>query len=652
MADNDTERLFVQLEARITDFEKRMKKAERTGTDTYNKLRRGSKSATRQMERDMQRSTTRINQALASTTTKIGAFGKAFAGGIVGGVVAGGVAGIAAQINTVAESIAQIGDEAKRAGVSAQAFQEWKFVAEQNRIGIDQMVDGLKELNLRADEFVLTGKGSAAEAFQRMGYSADELKKKLKDPSDLMLEIIGRLGKMDKAAQIRIADELFGGSAGERFVELLDQGEQGIRDTIQRAHELGVVLNDDVIQKADELNRRFNEISNTVGMTLKSAIVSAADSLAEFIDGFKEFENQRDRSLENRMKEIGKERLDLENRILAIREEQDNITGFTAEAERRLLEGTINEIEQQRAALNADEKRIMDILNSRTKGMQVTDRTWTPPTLPSTGSRGSKTDATNKEADAVRKLIAELEEELRLVGATNTEKEISTTLRRANVDAASEEGQEIANLVRQIQNESAALEANKKAQEARKDSIENLFQMGGDALTSIVDGSMKAEDAIKKLAIQLALAAAQAALLGTGPLAGLLGGGLFGGGGISSIAMSAVMGGAGGLYYNGTANTGGQKGEPRGIVHGQEAVIPLPDGGKVPVQMTGGGSGGSSKVEVDVAIRTFMDDNGNWQAKVEEISTRQASRVTKEYDRGTTGRVAKAMGEARRRGMV
>lgn len=38
-------------------------------------------------------------------------------------------------------------------------------------------------------------------------------------------------------------------------------------------------------------------------------------------------------------------------------------------------------------------------------------------------------------------------------------------------------------------------------------------------------------------------------------------------------------------FASGTANTGGGRGEPRGIVHGQEAVIPLPSGGKVPVQL-------------------------------------------------------------------
>ncbi|MCB5411026.1 hypothetical protein H0485_13585 [Pseudogemmobacter sp. CC-YST710] len=61
----------------------------------------------------------------------------------------------------------------------------WNFEnvqVETDKAGVDALTDGLKELNLRADEFVVTGGGSAAEAFERLGYSASELKQKLTDP--------------------------------------------------------------------------------------------------------------------------------------------------------------------------------------------------------------------------------------------------------------------------------------------------------------------------------------------------------------------------------------------------------------------------------------------------------------------------------------
>ena len=151
----DEERLIVALEARIADFERNMRKAERQGTRSYQRLRHDSRRATTSMERDMLRSTARINQAVAVTSTKIGMLGKAF----VAGAIAAGTAALTRGATQAVRSLAELSQQAERAGVSVTAFQELKFIGEQNRIDVGAMVDGLKELQLRADEFIVTGKG-------------------------------------------------------------------------------------------------------------------------------------------------------------------------------------------------------------------------------------------------------------------------------------------------------------------------------------------------------------------------------------------------------------------------------------------------------------------------------------------------------------
>lgn len=282
---SDSERLLVLLEAKIADFEKKMAAAERRGSSTYTKLQKDSNSATKAMEADMIRSSGRINQALASASAKVGEFNSALSG-LRGAAAVGALTAIVGAARTAARSVAEIGDAAERAGVSADAFQKLAYVAEQNRIPIDGLVDGLKELNLRADEFVITGQGPAAEAFARLGYSAEELKTKLADPSELIVEIIGRLGQLDKAAQIRIADEVFGGTAGERFVELIDEGEAGIRGMMDEAERLGIVMDDEMIAKAAELDRQFASIAMTISSNVKSAIVGAASALSDMLAQF------------------------------------------------------------------------------------------------------------------------------------------------------------------------------------------------------------------------------------------------------------------------------------------------------------------------------------------------------------------------------
>ncbi|RNI21003.1 phage tail tape measure protein [Paracoccus pantotrophus] len=278
------EKLVVALEARVSEFDKRLRQAEQRGTRTYQNLQRGSRSATRQMEQDMARSAASIRQSVASVTGSVGSLGKALAGGFLGGMAVGGIAELVGSSRQIVRSMAEIGNEAKRAGLSAQAFQEWKYVAEANRISVDALVDGFKELSLRADEFITTGVGPAAEAFGRLGFRAEDLKRKLKDPSALMLEIMQRLEGMDKAAQIRIADEIFGGTGGERFVEMLGQGDAALRDTIARAHETGAVFDDELIGKAEDLDRRFRELQTTAGNFFKRMVVGAAEAAAEMTD--------------------------------------------------------------------------------------------------------------------------------------------------------------------------------------------------------------------------------------------------------------------------------------------------------------------------------------------------------------------------------
>ncbi|PTX01838.1 hypothetical protein [Pararhodobacter aggregans] len=263
------ERLIVMLEARISEFEKRMGQAERRGTRTYQGLQRNSTRATRAMEQDMVRSTGRINQALASTSARIGTFGRS----LIAGAVATGTAMVTRNLRQTVRDIAAVGDEARRAGLGVEEFQQWAYVANQNRIAVDALVDGFKELNLRADEWIATGGGAAAEAFTRLGFSAQDLRRRLEDPSELMLEIFRRMETLDRAAQIRVFDEILGGTGGERFVELLAQGEAGLRRTMATAQEVGAVMDEGVIQRAAEIDRQFNAIAATIETRIKRAVI-------------------------------------------------------------------------------------------------------------------------------------------------------------------------------------------------------------------------------------------------------------------------------------------------------------------------------------------------------------------------------------------
>lgn len=266
---NEDERLVVALEARIRDFEKNFDKAQRTANSRFNAI-----------EKRAQASASNLKAAFSGAGQSVEAVFATLGGaGIIAG---GGLAGIVATLKSAATSVADLAAEAQKAGVSFGAFQELKYAAEQSRVGVDALTDGLKEMQLRADEFIRTGAGSSEEAFKRLGYSAADLKKKLQDPAALFEEIITKLGRFDKAAQLRIADEVFGGTGGEQFVRLLAQGEGALGRARQRARELGIVMSDDVGKKAQEITRQFDELATRIEVALKSGVIEGAASLEKY----------------------------------------------------------------------------------------------------------------------------------------------------------------------------------------------------------------------------------------------------------------------------------------------------------------------------------------------------------------------------------
>lgn len=336
MATTDLERLVVQLSADINKFDRNLAKAQ---------------GAASKRAKAIESRFAKMNTAVASQFAAVGRAGVAALAGI-------GVAGVVGGFRDIAAGLAEIGSEAAQAGLSSKAFQELKFVADQNKVSVDALTDGMKELSLRADEFITTGKGSGAEAFQRLGLSASDLATKIRDPSALFTEIIGKLGQLDKAAQIRISDEIFGGTGGEQFVKLIAQGEQGIRDQIKAANDLGIVIDDQVIKRAAEVDRQFGLIASTIGSNLKAAIVDAFSALAQFIDAYREVQNQSNTTIDNRVAELGMRRLEIENKIL----ETKNNSVLADRARTKALSGYNAEL----ARIAAEEATLVDERSKRT----------------------------------------------------------------------------------------------------------------------------------------------------------------------------------------------------------------------------------------------------------------------------------------------
>lgn len=253
----DEERLAVSLQLTLKEYEKQIERAKRALDKDTTAMERRTKKAADNMDQTMGSAAGNIRDKLS------GMFTPFLAGGMV--------AAAATAFKQISTTIAEVGREADKARVSTQVWQQWTYIAKATGASIDGVTDALKELNIRGDEFATTGKGSAQEAFERLGYTAADVAERLRDPSRFLDEIISKLQKMDKAAQARNLDELFGGTGAEELSKMLGLSVE----EIQKLRSEAALFTTEQIESAKKIDAEFETMWRNVQVYSKQAAVES-----------------------------------------------------------------------------------------------------------------------------------------------------------------------------------------------------------------------------------------------------------------------------------------------------------------------------------------------------------------------------------------
>lgn len=572
--EGDAERLVVLLEARIRDFERNMQKASGSARRSYDEITAGSSRASRTMSKNMADAASKMQASLAS-------FGKGF----VGGLAAGAVAEFTTAIRGAVSSVAELQAQSQQAGVGVEAFQMLGAAATQAKVGTDALVDGLKEMQLRIDEFVVTGGGSAAESLKRLGYDAATLTAGLRDVPALFLDIIGRVQQLDQAARIRVLDELFGGTGGEQFIRLVDLGAEKVRAIGDEARDAGAVIDSELVHRAAVLDAQWSLMATTIRTEVVGAILQASAAMGPLIDQSNALGSSFDRFLNN------PSWLNFNAFMLGGMVEKT----AAAQARNGAPPTSADNAREMRRAQAFRERSSAPVL-AEDRATRARTGDYTPPPVPQdnlpptpyrppnlldydpnagsgrgggAASRSASASAARSERDAVAELISSLEEELALVGKTSAEREVANNLRQAGAEATDEEKARIAELTKALadqeeayrRNSEAAGEMKGMAKDALKGFISDLKsgKNAGEALLNALD---RIADKLLDMAIDNIFSGGNS------------------GGGLSGI-VSAILGGgrgpgapaAGGVYAEGGYTGPGGKYEPAGTVHRGEYVM-------------------------------------------------------------------------------
>ena len=194
------------------------------------------------------------------------------AAGIVG-LIQGIVSGLKQAIDMTAETADGIDKGAKTLGISRQAYQEWDHALKQSGASISDVRKGLANMRLameaaaidvgfakaedQVDGFAdkLVGLSQDAyDAFRDLGLLdrlvANKTSDEFKNSEDLMTATLMELSKISDTDQRGILVRKLFGPGGDALNAMLDEGYDGIKELLDEANNLGLVMSDEEIDNA------------------------------------------------------------------------------------------------------------------------------------------------------------------------------------------------------------------------------------------------------------------------------------------------------------------------------------------------------------------------------------------------------------------
>lgn len=243
------------------------------------------KEFTRAMDRSqrrVERFARQSNKSLKSTSVNFGmlaAAAKRFLPALGAGL-------IISQVRQITTEMDEIGKKADQIGITTDALQELRFVAEGAGVSQAKFTSSLERFSKRLGEAEL-GTGAAKNALEEMGLEASEL---TSIPIDDALKVVadGMANITSPTERAALAAALFG-REGVAMVNMLRAGSEGLSEMQAAANSAGAVIDEELIRNAEEAQTRLDAASRVIRAQLSVALAELAPLIVAGAEGFAAF---------------------------------------------------------------------------------------------------------------------------------------------------------------------------------------------------------------------------------------------------------------------------------------------------------------------------------------------------------------------------
>lgn len=187
-----------------------------------------------------------------------------------------GASAVIGKLKRTVAALDNIGKTADKIGLTTDALQELRTIAESAGIAQGSLDSSLERFNKRLGE-AQQGGGAASKVLKQLGLDAGDLAsmgldKALSVTAD---RIAGLEGPTERAAA---AAALFG-REGVAMVNLMREGSAGMERMRQEARDLGIIIDEDLVRGAEDAQTKLDLMGRVIDAQLNSALIELAPLL-------------------------------------------------------------------------------------------------------------------------------------------------------------------------------------------------------------------------------------------------------------------------------------------------------------------------------------------------------------------------------------
>lgn len=224
-------------------------------------------------------------------------------GGLIASFIGGGMAirQFTSRITETADKLDDIGKTASRLDMATDELMALEFAGQQTGVSFAELQKGLEKFNKRIG-LAADGSGQAASMMEKLGINAEEF---IKLPmSERLATIAGKIEDAGTAAErAAIADRMFGRAGASSLLNLLQEGDEGIKTLTETARTLGIVMDTHVvkaIEAANDTMNRFRQRSEGLFNQLTAELYPALGIVLEDLEKQMEKGTQPDKGIVRR----------------------------------------------------------------------------------------------------------------------------------------------------------------------------------------------------------------------------------------------------------------------------------------------------------------------------------------------------------------